>query len=245
MKAYKADLHIHSCLSPCADLDMSPKAIVEKSLELGLDIIAVCDHNSAENVMAAMKSGSQHGLTVFPGMEINSREEAHVLGLFEGPDEAILMQEIVYANLKGINSPEVFGDQVVVNEKDEVEGFNDKMLIGAIELGLYEIVTEIHRLGGLVIASHIDRASFSIVSQLGFIPQDLELDALEISRAFEGKMNEEVFSGSVDLPRVTFSDAHFIDDIGKAYTSFFLDNPGFREIRMALRGESGRGVRAA
>ena len=96
-----------------------------------------------------------------------------------------------------------------------------------------------------MIASHIDRASFSIVSQLGFIPQDLELDAVEISRAFEGKMNEEVFSGSVDLPCVTFSDAHFIDDIGKAHTFFFLDNPSFREIRMALRGESGRGVRPA
>jgi predicted metal-dependent phosphoesterase TrpH len=224
---------------------MSPKAIVEKSLEAGLDIIAVCDHNSAENVEAAVKSGEQHGLTVLPGMEINSREEAHILALFEGPDEAFLMQEIVYANLKGTNSPEIFGDQVVVNEKDEVEGFNAKMLIGAIELGLYEIVTEIHRLGGLVIASHIDRPSFSIVSQLGFIPRDLELDAVEISRANRDRMGECFVTDTGDLPRVTFSDAHMIDDIGGTYTSFSLVKPSIREIRMALRGESGRGVSAA
>ena len=245
MKLYKADLHIHSCLSPCAELDMSPRAIVEKSLEVGVDIIAVCDHNSAENVEAAIRAGARFGLVVLPGMEINSREEAHILAVFERASEALVMQEIIYNNLKGSNSPEIFGEQVVANEDDEVEGFNDRLLIGAAELGLYEITEEIHRLGGLAIASHIDRPSFSIISQLGFIPKDLKLDGVEISRA--GKENSEVkdLAGRIGLPQVTFSDAHIIDDIGKAHTLFSLENPSFREIAMAFKDKSGRGVIAS
>jgi hypothetical protein len=147
MKVYKADLHIHSCLSPCAELDMSPRAIVEKSLEADMDIIAVSDHNSAENVEAAIRAGARYGLVVLPGMEINSREEVHILAIFGDPKEALLMQEIVYDNLEGSNSPEIFGEQIVVNENDEIEGFNGKMLIGAAGIGLYELEEEIHRLG--------------------------------------------------------------------------------------------------
>jgi predicted metal-dependent phosphoesterase TrpH len=125
VRRFRADLHIHSCLSPCGDLDMSPKGIVEKSLERGMDIIAVCDHNSAENAAAVMRAGAQRGLHVFPGMEINSVEEVHTLAIFQREDQALAMQDLVYKHLMGTNRPELFGDQVVANEFDEVEGFND------------------------------------------------------------------------------------------------------------------------
>ncbi|MBU2498409.1 MAG: PHP domain-containing protein, partial [Proteobacteria bacterium] len=161
MKRFRADLHIHSCLSPCAELDMSPRAIVEKSLEMGVEIIALCDHNSAENVGAAMRAGAQRGLLVLPGMEINSMEEVHTLAIFETEKQALNMQEMIYRHLRGTNRPELFGDQVVANEFDEVEGFNDRRLIGATELRLQQIVREVHRLGGLCIASHVDRPAFS------------------------------------------------------------------------------------
>jgi predicted metal-dependent phosphoesterase TrpH len=221
---------------------MSPRAIVEKGKEKRLDIIALCDHNSAENVGAAIRAGVQHGLHVFPGMEINSSEEVHTLAIFDSEEQALAMQEVVYKYLKGTNRPELFGDQVIANEFDEVEGFNDRMLIGATQLALNDIINEVHRLGGLSIASHVDRPSFSILSQLGFIPPDLAVDALEISRHMDWAEARKKIPGVDDFPLVASSDAHFIEDIGGCYTSFFLAFPTVNEIRMALRGKSGRSV---
>ncbi len=238
MKIFKADLHIHTCLSPCADLDMTPKAIVEKSLGLGLDIVAICDHNSAENVEAAIRAGIQRKICVLPGLEINSREEVHILAIFENAEKALHMQNTVYRHLKGANRPELFGDQVVVNEFDEVEGFNNRLLIGAVDMGLQEIVNEVHRQRGLTIASHVDRPSFSIISQLGFIPPDLKLDGLEVTQD-TGQLDRSTMG---KLPLVTSSDAHFLHDVGRAYTPFFLESPNLEEIRLALFGKSGRKV---
>ena len=242
MKAFKADLHIHSCLSPCADLDMSPRAIVETSLERGLEIIAVCDHNSAENVGAAIRAGAQKGLRVLPGIEINSSEEVHTLALFDSEKQALAMQELIYRHLQGTNRPELFGDQVVANEFDEVEGFNDRLLIGATQLALNHVVKEVHRLGGLSIASHVDRPSFSILGQLGFIPPEIDLDGLELSRHLSPDGATSKLPEVSGFTLVTFSDAHFLDDIGRPATSFLLEAPSLTEIRMALREESGRKV---
>lgn len=242
MKRFKADLHVHSCLSPCGDLDMSPRAIVEKGKAMGLDIIALCDHNTAENVGAAIRAGVQNGLHVFPGMEINSSEEVHTLAIFDSEEQALAMQAVVYKHLKGTNRPELFGDQVIANEFDEIEGFNDRMLIGATQLGLDDIIKEVHRLGGLSIASHVDRPSFSILSQLGFIPPGLAVDALEISRHLNREEAISKIPGVGDSPLVASSDAHFLEDIGQSYSSFFLEVPNVKEIRMALEGKSGRSV---
>lgn len=238
MITLKADLHIHTCLSPCGDLDMSPKAIVENSLEKGLDLIAVCDHNSAENAEATIRMGLKKGLKVLPGLEVCSREEVHSLAIFESADQALKMQEIVYSHLKGTNRPEFFGDQVVANEFDEVEGFNDHLLIGASGLGLLEVIDNVHKLGGISIASHVDRPSFSIMSQLGFIPKDLPLDGIEISQITKF----EEISAMTDLPVMTFSDAHFIKDIGRVHTEFYVETASLGEIKMALKGESGRKI---
>lgn len=242
MRLYRADLHIHSCLSPCGDLDMSPRGIVEASLEKGMTLIAVCDHNSAENVGAVMRAGAERGLAVLAGLEISSVEEVHSLALFDNEDQALAMQTLVYDHLKGTNRPELFGDQVVANEYDEVEGFNDRRLIGATLLSLKEIIREVHRLGGLSIASHVDRPSFSILSQLGFISPDLELDALEVSPRMKRKNVPGEIPDAAHFPVVSFSDAHFPQDIGKAFTPFRIEGPTVDEIRMALQGRSERQI---
>ena len=242
MKLFKADLHIHSCLSPCGDLDMSPRAIVKKSREAGLDLIAVCDHNSAENAAAVLRAAGQKGLCVLPGMEISSREEVHTLAIFDRIDQALEMQDIVYGRLKGTNRPELFGDQVVANEFDEVDGFNDRLLIGAVQISLADVVKEVHRLGGLSIASHVDRPSFSILSQLGFVPKDLELDGLEVSVHTDRESAKKEIPGIAKYALVSFSDAHFLSDVGKASTSFLMESPCVAEIRLALKGQEGRRV---
>ena len=242
LRYFKADLHIHTCLSPCSEWDMSPRKIVKKSIEKNLDIIAVCDHNSAENVRAAKISGEEQGLNVIPGMEICSREEVHMLALFDDVEQALSMQEYVYAHLKGENRSEVFGYQVIANESDEVLGEVSRLLIGATELSLHDIVVNIHKLGGVCIASHVDRPAFGIINQLGFVPPDLLIDGVEVSFRVSLAEARQKFPGMMNLPCISSSDAHFPDDIGRAKTVFVLAEPTLEEIRLALKNKNGRRI---
>ena len=239
---FKADLHIHSCLSPCSDWDMSPKKIVQKSLEKHLDLIAICDHNTAENAAATLREGTRQGIAVLPGMEICSKEEVHLVALFNNIEDTLKMQEYVYAHLPGKNQPEVFGHQVVADEHDQVLGENPRLLIGATQLSLLDIVEKAHHLGGICISAHVDRPSYSLIGQLGFIPEDLHLDAVEVSYRvpLEKALTEVV--GISDYPCVTSSDAHFLHDIGKVWTEFVLAAPSLEEIRLALAGVNGRRI---
>ena len=186
LKQFRADLHIHTCLSPCAELDMTPSAIVRHAVIKGIDIIAITDHNSTENIAATQRAAENTTVTVLAGMEICSSEEAHILALFDSFENVIKLQNIVYSKLlPGENDERRFGDQVVVNEKDEVLDFNKRLLIVETSLYAQEILMLIHFWGGLAVASHVDRDAFSIISQLGFIPDDLQFDALEMSSNIE------------------------------------------------------------
>lgn len=240
LKKFKADLHIHSCLSPCSDWAMSPKKIVQQSLEVGLDLIALCDHNSAENAAATMREGKRQGLQVLPGMEICSKEEVHILALFDELEPTLEMQTYVYANLPGENKTEVFGFQVIANEQDEVIGENPRLLIGATRLGLHGIVDKTHVLGGINISCHVDRPAYGIINQLGFIPEDLNLDGLEVSYRIKLAEAAQTIPGVENFSFVTASDAHFLNDIGKTCTVFELAEPSLAEIRLALAQKDGR-----
>jgi predicted metal-dependent phosphoesterase TrpH len=231
----RADLHLHTCLSPCADEKMQATAIVQQAKKMGLDMIGICDHNSAENVASVVKAGLREGLSVIAGMEITSREEAHILGLFETESGLMQMQAVVYDNLPGENYEESFGPQTVVDEWDNVIGANHRLLIGATRLTVEQVVEAIHRRSGLAIASHVDRERFSLIGQLGFIPKGLSLDAVEVSRL--SSINQDY-----GYPVVTFSDAHFLEDIGKCYTQFMIEDLSVSEIRKALHNEMGRGI---
>jgi hypothetical protein len=243
LKKNRVDLHIHTCLSPCADLEMTPSAIIKTAIEKEIDIIAITDHNSAENVIAARKAAEHTKLTVLAGMEITSSEEAHILALFDDIGSIMKMEDIVYENLQpGENDEKLFGEQIVVNEKDEVLDFNKRLLIGATSLSAQKIVNTIHSLGGLAIASHIDRDAFSIVSQLGFIPADLEFDALEISPNTEPGKADLLFSDYKSFSWITSSDAHWLKDIGSRTTSFFMNEPTLEEMRLAFKSVDCRRV---
>jgi len=230
-----ADLHIHTCLSPCAEREMSPPAVVREARQRGLHLIAICDHNSAENVEAASRAAEDTGLTVIGGMEISTREEVHVLGLFKDDHALESAQEVVYENLSGENDPEIFGEQLVMNERGEVVRHNSRLLIGATDLTLEEVLRAIHRLGGMAIAAHVDRPSFSIISQLGFIPPGLRLDGVEVC-------SDTLPVLPKDLAVVRSSDAHRPEEIGSRYTRFLLERPMASEIEMALRRIEGRRI---
>jgi predicted metal-dependent phosphoesterase TrpH len=243
LRCYRADLHIHTCLSPCADLTMSPKRIVEKAEEMKLDIIAVCDHNSAENVRATINAAKGKDLAVLAGMEVTSSEEVHVIALFDTAEAVLTLQDLVYkALLPSENDEKLFGQQIIVNEFDEVEAYNNRLLISATTLRLAEIVKQIHSNDGLVIASHIDRETYSILGQLGFIPDDLNIDGLEISPHTTPAQANIKFPATLQYPLVTSSDAHFLEDIGKVTTSFLLAQPTLSEIKMAFLKRNGRSI---
>jgi len=240
---FRADLHIHTCLSPCADLFMTPRNIIEKAASLGINIIAVCDHNSAENTAVAHDIGGKRGITVIPGMEITSSEEVHILGLFSTLERAYDMQILVYDHLQpGENDEAAFGMQVVVNAEDEVLDLNKRLLIGATDLSLDRIVALIHDFQGIAIASHIDREGFGIIGQLGFIPPDAGLDALEISSRISAEKAIELFGRYRSIPWITSSDAHELEDIGRKTVGLHMHHATFEEFRLALKGAEGRRV---
>lgn len=238
-----ADLHIHTCLSPCAELSMTPRGIVGKAASLGINMIAVCDHNSAENVSVTRDLALKKGILVIPGMEINTSEEVHVLGLFGDIEDVFKMQEFIYENLQsGANDEDTFGMQVMVNEVDEVLGFNKRLLIGATNLSVDKVVDLIHSFNGIAVASHIDRDGYGIIGRLGFIPAELRFDALEISRRISSDEAKKKFVSYRYLPWISSSDAHRLEDIGKRTTSLFMHHSTFEELRLALKGAGGRKV---
>lgn len=242
VEEYKGDLHVHTCLSPCGDLSMLPRAIIKMAKEKHLDMIGICDHNSTANVMAVQRAGKREGMAVIGGIEITSQEEVHVMALFEEEESLNRIQEIVYEHLPGTNDEDAFGEQVIVDENDEVLALNEKLLIGATTLMIDEVVEIIHQLGGVAIASHVDREAFSIIGQLGFIPEGLDLDGIEVSARSTKKETKERFPHIQDFPMVSFSDAHYLDDIGKRATTFLIEKPTVGEIQKAFRGTDGRHI---
>jgi PHP family Zn ribbon phosphoesterase len=220
---------------------MTPSRIVERAASLGINIIAICDHNTVEHVEVTGSIAEKKGIRVMAGIEINSAEEVHILGLFGELTDAFKMQAIVYEHLQpGENDEDVFGMQVLVNENEEVLGFSKRLLIGATDLSVNRIVDLIHGFNGLAIASHIDREGFGIIGQLGFIPEGVEFDALEISHRTSRDKAQTLYGLYSHIPWITSSDAHSLEDIGRKTTGFLMEHSTFEELCKAIKGVGNR-----
>jgi Predicted metal-dependent phosphoesterases (PHP family) len=183
LNAYRADLHIHSVLSPCGDLYMSPTAIIEQAKKLHLNLIAITDHNSMRQVKVTQKLGRENGILVLGGVEITTQEEAHALAFFENDDQLDLFQAYIDKHLPHIPlDEEKFGYQLIVDENEEVTGEEEWLLWSALDADLDELYDIVHEIGGLFIPAHVNKPASSLISQLGFIPPDLKADGLEISK---------------------------------------------------------------
>jgi 3',5'-nucleoside bisphosphate phosphatase len=242
LRRIKADLHVHTCLSPCSGLDMSPREVVNAAIRQGIELIGVCDHNSAENVLAVKKAGARNGIMVLGGMEVASSEEAHILVFFDDDDDLLKFQEYIYEHLAGRNDEHSFGLQVIADDEDGVTGFCDRLLIAATSLPAEQIAAAARKAAGesLVIAAHVDRESFSIIGQLGFIPPGLDLDAVEVSARVTAGDARERFPDCKKYPVVTGSDAHGPGDIGKRFTWLTVEDGTITEIKKAFAGRDGR-----
>jgi hypothetical protein len=225
----RADLHNHSCLSPCGDLYASPRAVAKTAANRGIQLMALTDHNSAKNCPAFRDACERFGIVPLFGLEVTSREEVHLLSLFENLEEALEFDAWVYELLPAIpNDPERFGDQVVVNVDEEILQEVEKFLLPGIEASIDEIEAEVHRRGGLFIPAHIDRSAYSMVSQLGFLPEG-NYDAVEITK-WPPEAEAERYTLICD------SDAHYLEDVGTRTFSFEAATPSFRSLAEALRG---------
>lgn len=241
MRTYRADLHIHTLLSPCGDLEMSPAAIVQRAVEMNLDVIAVTDHNSTLHCALVAELGREAGLVVIPGVEITTKEEAHCLAFFETLEAAAIFQEFIESRLPYIlNDPARFGDQVVVDREERIIDQPPLLLTSALQAGIEEIEEVVHHLNGLFVPAHIDRPRFSLISQLGFIPPGLKADAFELHRTTAVEPFRQLHRLSPGTTLLKNSDAHFLKDIGRSGTLFTLNELTFAEIALALKGEGGR-----
>ena len=243
MNKYRADLHIHTVLSPCGDLEMSPANIIEKAREKGLDIIGITDHNTTRHCKLIRKLAEPAGIFVLMGAEVTTREEVHCLTFFENDDQLSEFQVYLEKHLPPVpNNTEMFGYQVVVDEDEQIIDEIEVLLISALDQSIEQIEAKVHSLGGIFIPAHIDRPSYSIISQLGFIPADLLIDGIEISA--NGKIASVIpFLGEqAELTVIRDSDAHYIENIGNAFSIFEIEHCTFSEVKLALQGKLGRKV---
>ena len=243
MNTYSADLHIHTLLSPCGDLDMTPLNIVKQASQKKLDIIGITDHNSTLQIPLVKAFAAEHGIFVLSGVEITTKEEVHCLAFFEFDQQLAEFQAYLESQLPTIpNNPDKFGYQVVIDKDENIVYEAPYLLINGLTQSLNQVQKRVKDLDGLFIPAHVNRPNFSLISQLGFIPPDLVVDALEVSR----HITPAKFMAQNHLAKpYTFiqnSDAHFINDIGRITTQLRLQKPSFEEIRMALRNENGRSV---
>lgn len=238
MNHYRAELHVHTVLSPCAGVEMIPPVIVDEALAHGINLIAITDHNQTANISAVMEAAQGTGLTVLPGMELQTREEVHVLCLFDGLDQAEAWQRRVDACFPDLlNDAEKVGEQYIVDATGSFIRDEPRLLITNVDLSLEEIFEGVNELGGLVIPAHVERRAYGLLAVLGFAP--LPFEALEISHHLT--MNEAChhFPEIRKFPVVQSGDVHYRDGF-LGMMEFGIQAPTIQEIRKALRGVGGR-----
>ena len=231
MPRFIADLHVHSCLSPCTDIDVSPRTLATRARDLGIHLLALTDHNACKNLPAFEECCLEFGLVPVFGMELTTTEEVDVLCLFETLDRAMDFEALVHRDFPRFPLDEKFWNpQYVVNSQEEILDELDFLLTTASRLDLSTALTEVHRRSGLCIPAHIDRSHNSLHSQLGFLPPD-PFDAVEIT--LKPEQSKELIDPGT-LPLVADSDCHVLEDLGQRHTIFEAEEPGFEGYRRAL-----------
>jgi len=233
MTSYLADIHIHSVASPCGDLDMSPVRIADAAVKAGIHIIALTDHNTTAHCRSMTHIGQALGLLVIPGAEVTTSEEIHCLCYFPDTATAERFGQQIEESLPEIaNVPEKFGYQVVVNEQEEILRYIEPLLLSATRFSLTRLNELVEELGGILIPAHVNRPSYSVLSQLGFFPADFQPVAIEVSDFVQARTNPLI---PVTMPWIYSSDAHYLHQIGTKTTRFMMEDLSIPSFFQALR----------
>ena len=243
MKEWAIDLHMHTPLSPCGQESMLPEAVVRRALDLGLDVIAITDHNAIANAAPFMEAGKEQGLIVVPGCELQTQEDIHLVCLCEKLEELAAWHASLEPRMTTIkNNVKFFGPQQKLNRYGEVIGEEERMLLASVEISVDEAVESVHRFGGACIAAHIDRPAFSLWASLGAIPENLPLDGIELTRHLprDPRILEAIEARGYKY--VTASDAHTVEHLGEIHCVAYLDHWSLAELKLAMRGLEGREI---
>jgi PHP family Zn ribbon phosphoesterase len=244
MNEFRADLHIHTLLSPCADLEMTPANIVEKAAKSGLQIIGITDHNSTKNALLVKKLAQKHGVFVLTGAEVTTREEVHCLAFFEFENQLNEFQQFLDKyNTKIPNPAGHVVYQPVVDEHDYILELIPNYLPAALKKGIGDVQKMVEKLNGIFIPAHVDRPSNGLFSQLGFVPPGLKFDAMGISRWTTEKDVRKHYVLGKEITLICNSDAHYLQQIGEIYTLFNMEEISFTEIKLALNQLNSRFVK--
>ena len=234
MKKYYYDLHVHSCLSPCGDDDSTPSNIAGMASLSELDVVALTDHNTSKNCPAFFAAARNYGIIPIAGMELTSAEDIHVVCLFETLEDALKFDEFVHTKRILIkNRPEFFGEQLILNENEEIVGKEEFLLSNATSLSFDEILPEVKKFGGIAYPAHIDRDANGLIAILGSIPEDTEYKLFELN----DRARAEEFSSLYKIPKENFiisSDAHQLESIRDKENYFLLPEGEEGEVVKAL-----------
>lgn len=223
MKLYY-DLHIHSCLSPCGDNDMSPYNLVNMAKIFGYDIIALTDHNTCKNCGSAMKIGEKIGITVVPGMELCTSEEIHNVCLFPTLDKAMEFSDYIYGTLPPVkNREKIFGEQLIMDCEDGIIGKEEILLTTASSVSISELDELVKKYGGVSYPAHIDRNSYSIISSLGDFPYEVESRCFELTPKAKAEDYLEKYPATKGRLIIRSSDAHYLTNMREP--EFMIDLP--------------------
>lgn len=226
------DLHIHSCLSPCGHEDMTPNNIVNMAYIKGLDAIAVTDHNTCAHVRVVSEIAKPLGLVVVPGMEVQTREEVHVLCYFPTVD-AVEAFDVALSQWKTSikNNIKAFGQQTIMNSEDTVVGEVEIALIMSVDITINDLVDLVNQYEGVVVPAHVNKSSNSILMNLGFIPIDLNITTIEIHEKSE--LNDRFIKG---FKRIVNSDAHYLEMIHEPEHTMNVESKSVQSIIDYLSG---------
>lgn len=240
MKPFRADLHVHTVLSPCADIEMIPPLIVQHALESGINLIAITDHNATANIQAVYQAARGTDLHVLAGVELQTVEEVHVLCLFDSIDQAMALQRIIDDSLPPVeNNIDFFGEQFVVDATGDFICREERMLLNSTGLSLKEAWDGVTALEGLLIPAHVNRMAFGLLPVLGFVPADTPIEILEISTHLTLAEALQRFPPIAQYPLVQNGDAHFLEDI-QGPNRMILEQASVAEVRKAVLQQEGR-----
>ena len=242
MNKFRADLHVHTVLSPCAEVEMIPPLIVERALELGIDLIAITDHNTSANVYAVQKAAEGTGLTVLPGIELQTREDVHLLCLFASLSDLETWQHKVDLSLPDkLNPADHLGEQFIVDKNGDFIRTEPRLLLTSTTFSIEDTLKRVDELGGLVIPAHVNRTAYGLFPTLGFLADPWNFAALEISRHITPEALYQHFPSSQNHPIIQSGDVHRLEEF-LGTTMFQMETRTLSEVRMAMRGENGRRV---
>lgn len=240
MNTYRAELHTHTVLSPCASIEMIPPLIIAEAQKKHIDIIAVTDHNSIANIRAVMDAAAGTNIIVIPGIELQTQEEIHSICLFDHLGQAEAFFSSVEPTLPDIqNNADYFGEQFIVDKTGDFICREERLLIASADLSLSEAFSEVKKHHGLMIPAHVNRSAYGLLPVLGFVPQDIDLQILEISKHINPDIAENDFPQLKGYHLIQNGDAHFLNEI-TGFNSFTIEKVSVEEIIMAIQNINGR-----